>query len=247
MEQTTEWPEPEVEAHRERSELIERKRWWRTRATWFVGLPAVVVVGIVGLFVWGSFQPQPEGFAPDAQARVLESPAPATVSGEEATPEPSEIIRYTVDARDPDVLALFDFTEGRVVEGDASELGWDLAFSRTKLLTNSGVTNPSGPGGAADLGELPLGEATMPVSVAFSVDVLGGDDEDEPENPAASRWYTYSFISHIVSAKPNTYLVRTGEDRDALVQFDSYYCDNEESGCITFRYTLVPGADSPQS
>lgn len=247
MEQKTEWPEPGLEAHRERSELIEKGRWWRMKRTWFVGLPAVLVAGVVGLFVWGSFQPQPEGFAPDNQARVLKSPSLATVSGEETTSEPSEVIRYTVDARNPDVLVLFDFTDGSVFGGDASEPGWDLAFRRTKLLTNSGVTNPSGPGGAADLGELPLGEATVPASVVFSVDVLGGDDEDEPENPAAGGWYTYSFISHIVSAKPNTYLVRTGEDMDALIQFDSYYCDDEESGCITFRYTLVPASDSAQS
>jgi hypothetical protein len=217
------------------------------KRAWLVGVPAVVVIGIVGLFVWGSFQPQPEGFAPDYRAHVLESPSLATVSGEETTAEQMEVIRYTVDARDPDVLVLFDFIDGSVVDGDVSEPGWDLAFSRTKLLTNSGVTNPSGPGGAADLGELPLDEATAPASVVFSVDVLGGDDEDEPENPAAGRWYTYSFISHIVSAKPNTYLVRTGEDMDALIQFDSYYCDDDESGCITFRYILVPSLDSAQS
>ncbi len=215
------------------------------KRTWFVGLPAVVVVSVVGLFVWGSFQTQPQGFSPGDQVRVLESPSPATASGEETTAEQMEVIRYTVDARDPDVLVLFDFSDGSVVGGDVSEPGWDLAFRRTRLLTNSGVTNPSGPGGAVDLGELPLGEAIVPASVVFSVDVLGGEDEDDPENPAAGHWYTYSFISHIVSAKPNTYLVRTGEDMDALIQFDSYYCDDEESGCITFRYTLVPATDSP--
>jgi hypothetical protein len=236
-----------MEQNTEGTESIEMRLWWRKKRTWVVGLPAIVVVGIVGLFVWGSLQPQPEGYAPDARALVSESPSLSTLSDEETTSEPSEVIRYTVDARDPDVLVLFDFAKGTVVDGDASEPGWDLAFMRTKLLTNSGVTNPSGPGGAADLGELPLGEATVPTSVVFSVDAFGGDDEDEPENPAAGHWYTYSFISHIVSAKPNTYLVRTGEDMDALIQFDSYYCDDEESGCITFRYTLVPATDSAQS
>ena len=217
------------------------------KRTWLVGLPAVVVVGVFGLFGWGSLQAQPEGFAPDGQARVLESPSTPAVSGEEATSEPLEIIQYTVDARDPDVFVFFDFTEGTVVDGDVSEPGWDLAFRRTKLLTNSGVTNPSGPGGAADLGELPIGEATVPASVVFAVDLLGGEDKDEPENPSAGRWYTYSFISHIISVKPNTYLVRTGGDMDALIQFDSYYCDDEESGCITFRYALIPALDSAQS
>lgn len=247
MEQITERLKPEAETHQDRSELIGKKRWWRMKRTWFVGLPAVVVISIVGLFVWGSFQPQPEGFAPGEQAPVPMSPSLPTAADKEPISEPPVVMQYTVDARDSDVLVFFDFTEGTVVDGNAPESGWDLAFRRTELLTNSGVTNPSGLGGAADLGELPLGEAIVPASVVFSVDVFGGDDGDEPENPAAGRWYTYSFLSHIVSAKPNTYLVRTGEDMDALVQFDSYYCDDEESGCITFRYTLVPAAISEQS
>ena len=126
-----------------------------------------------------------------------------------------------------------------MVDSDFTSPDWDVAFRRTKVLTNSGVTNASGPGGAFDLGEVPLEMASPPASVAFAVDVLGGDD-DEPENPALGRWYSYSFISHIVSVKPNTYLVRTGGSHDALVQFDSYYCKDEESGCITFRYRLIP-------
>ena len=135
---------------------------------------------------------------------------------------------------------MFDFETGRVLESDFGSSDWDMAFRRTKLLTNSGVTNPSGPGGAFDLGEVPLEEANPPESVAFVVDTLGGDDNDEPENVAVGKWYSYSFIAHIVSVKPNTYLLRTGDNLDALVQFDSYYCEDEEAGCITFRYRLIP-------
>jgi hypothetical protein len=130
--------------------------------------------------------------------------------------------------------------EGRVVESDFSSEAWDLAFRRTKLLTNSGVTNPSGPGGAYDLGEVSLEDATVPAAVSFAVDHLGGDDEDEPENEQVGHWYSYSFISHIVSTKPNTYLIRTGEAFDAVAFLDSYYCDDKESGGITFSYRLVP-------
>lgn len=151
-----------------------------------------------------------------------------------------EVLRRTLDATSAEEWVMFDFAQGQVVQGDLDSLGWDVAFQRTKLLTNSGVTNPSGLGGAVDLGEVPLETAGPPGSVSFVTDSLGGEDGDEPENIAAGRWYTYSFISHIVSVKPNTYLIRTGGDLDALVQFDSYYCADEESGCITFRYRLIP-------
>jgi hypothetical protein len=244
------------------------RRWWRYKRTWLIGLPTLLILGVVGLFLWGSYQPRPAGYAPsDPNTGVVVDDEVAPVGGEvapvggevapvggevapvggEVAPVEGEVppvgeqwIRYTVDATSLVDWVLFDFTQGRTVDGGFTSPGWDVAFRRTKLLTNSGVTNPSGPGGAVDLGEVPLETARPPASVVFAVDRLGGDDDDEPENPAAGRWYSYSFITHIVSAKPNSYLVRTGESRDALVQFDSYYCEDEEAGCITFRYRLIP-------
>jgi hypothetical protein len=219
------------------------RRWWQMKRTWLIGLPVLIIIGIIGLFAWGQSQPRPEGFEPIDEPQVV-APVVAAASVEESTPEPIQIIRYTLDAKSSREWVLFNFNEGSVVDGDLSTLGWDLAFRRTKLLTNSGVTNPSGPGGAIDLGEVPLDEATLSSSNVVAVDVLGGEDEDEPENAAIGRWYKYSFMTHIVSTKPNTYLVRTGGDLDALVQFDSYYCADEESGCITFRYRLIPVTES---
>jgi hypothetical protein len=217
------------------------------KRVWIIGLPAFLVVGVVGVFLWGSLQPKPQGYAPVDRAQIVEaSPALAAVI-EDAEPVPIETIRYTLDATSMEEWVLFDFTEGRVVDSDFSLPGWDLAFRRTKLLTNSGVTNPSGPGGAANVGEISLDDVILPMSVVFDVDILGGEDADEPENPAVGRWYSYSFITHIVTPKPNTYLVRTGEDLDALVQFDSYYCEDEESGCITLRYRLVPRSTADES
>jgi hypothetical protein len=180
----------------------------------------------------------PADGTPVGEATQLEAETALVETEAAAVEQPPT--RYTVDARSTVDWVLFDFDKGAVVEGDFSSSGWDLAFRRTKLLTNSGVTNQVGPGGAFDVGEVPLEAATPPASVAFAVDQLGGDDDDDPENPAVGHWYSYSFITHIVSVKPNTYLVRTGGDRDALVQFDSYYCEDEESGCITFRYRLIP-------
>jgi len=239
------------------------RRWWQYKRTWFIGVPAVLVLAVVGLFAWGGSQPKPEGFAPTAatqasapgdeasaaresspsqDAPVVDTTAPTSVT----TPaiDSVQTVRYTVDARSKQEWMLFDFTTGELVDGDLTTPGWDIALKRTQLLTNSGVTNPSGPGGALDLGEVPLEEATVPDTASFSVDVLAGEDEDEPDNPEIGGWYSYSFIKHIVSVKDNTYLVRTGEDRDALIQFDSYYCEDEEPACITFRYQLVPKVDT---
>ncbi|MEE8375009.1 MAG: HmuY family protein [Acidimicrobiia bacterium] len=223
----------------------EGRRWWKYKRTWLIGGPGAVILGVAGLFIWGSLQPRPAGFDPD-EVVLTDGEAPimgdevATAVVDEVAASEDEVTRYTLDATSRDDWVLFDFDTGRVLDGDLSSSHWDMAFRRTKLLTNSGVTNPSGPGGAFDLGDVPLEVASPPESVAFVVDSLGGDDDDEPENVAIGRWYSYSFIAHIVSVKPNTYLVRTGDELDALVQFDSYYCEDEEAGCITFRYRLIP-------
>lgn len=189
-----------------------------------------MVLAAVGVFLWGYFQPKPPGFAPtdpDAGALVTE-----------------DWVQYTVDATDRSEWVFFDFERGRVVEASFEDEDWDVAFRRTKLLTNSGVTNPAGPGGSVDLGEVNLESVVLPAEVRFAVDELGGDDGDERENPAISGWYSYNFIRHVVLTKPNTYIVRTGGERDALLHFDSYYCDDERAGCVTMRYRLVPAVAS---
>jgi hypothetical protein len=194
--------------------------------SWVLRLVVGFLIVVVGVFVWGYFQPKPAGFAPtdpDAGAFVTD-----------------DWTRYTIDATSRDDWVFFDFGKGRSVEATLDSTNWDLAFKRTGLLTNSGLTNSTGHGGAMNLGEIPLENATAPASGIFVLDQLGGDDGDEVKNPEISRWYDYSFITHTVHAKDNTYLVRSGDDRDALVQFDSYYCDNQDAGCITFRYRLVP-------
>lgn len=249
-----------------------RRRWWQYKRTWFIGVPTLLILGVVGLYAWGTSQPKPQGYAPTATVEAtaavedvdvveettpeVEAVAPQettspqeTVTTEEPEPVPDtaavvDSTRYTVDARSKQEWVLFDFNTGEVVDGDFTDTAWDIALQRTKLLTNSGVTNPSGPGGAYDLGEVLLQDAVPPETAAFSVDVLGGEDDDEPENPAIGGWYNYQFIKHVISVKPNTYLVRTGEDLDVLVQFDSYYCEDEEPACVTFTYRMVPKVES---
>jgi hypothetical protein len=222
----------------------------RRRTLLILGVPLVLILGLGSVFVWGQMQPRPPGYAPtDPNARVVEPQvAPAVV----AEPVTEDVVaaaagvaptQYTVDARDKEEWAFFDLDEGRVVPSTFESLDWDLAFRRTRLLTNSGATNPKGSAGATDLGEASLESARPPASPRFTVDELDGDDGDELRNAAISRWYRYNFIRHVVVARPNVYLVRTGERRTALVQFASYYCDDGTPGCVTFTYRLFSGGD----
>ncbi len=200
----------------------------RSRKMYLVGAPLLLVAGIAAVFIGGQLQPKPEGFVPTtAEGAVFGDAGP---------------VQYTIDARDRSEWVFFDFARGSVVESNFAAYDWQLAFRRTKLLTNSGVTNPAGPAGVVNLGETALEEAVPPARLDFAVDELGGDDNDTVQNPAIKKWYWYNFIRHVVIARPDVYLIRTGGDRDALVRFDSYYCDDESPGCVTFHYRLVPRA-----
>jgi hypothetical protein len=67
-------------------------------------------------------------------------------------------------------------------------------------------------------------------------DLIAGSDATDS---GISDWYDYSFMTHTVHAKADSYLVR-GSDSDFLIRFDSYYCEDEAAGCITFRYQAIP-------
>ncbi len=145
----------------------------------------------------------------------------------------------TVDARDDSAWAFFDFSQGQVIDTSMDAPDWQLAFQRTTLLTNSGITNTSGPSGAVNLGEVDFDGAQLPGGAVFIVDEL--DDAGDAGNAAISDWYNYQFINHVIEAKRNVYAVRADDSSVALVRFDSYYCDDGSPGCVTFVYRLVDG------
>lgn len=221
---------------------------FQRRRTYFIGVPLLLVAALVAVFVWGQLQPKPQGYAVTTAADDSQAePTPTEVVAAdvaEPTAEPTPTAtRFTLDARDKVEWAFFDIDSGAVIASTFEDADWDLAFRRTKLLTNSGITNPDGAVGALDLGELELETAVTPVTAEFVVDALGGDDGDDQRNAAISRWYNYDFIRHVIVARDNVYLLRTSDGADALIQFDSYYCEDELPGCVTFRYRLLPDGD----
>jgi hypothetical protein len=149
-----------------------------------------------------------------------------------------DIRQYTIDARDRQEWAYFDFSAGTFVATSQESLDWDLAFRRTSILANGGETNPAGIAGAIDLGEIPLGQATPPAD-GYLTDTT--DDERELQNPALRKWYNYNWTTHIITSKGHTYALRTATGEVVLVTFLSYYCDDGSPGCITFQYAYPSG------
>ncbi|MEE8346951.1 MAG: HmuY family protein [Dehalococcoidia bacterium] len=187
-----------------------------------LGATMVVLVLLVGgWLLWVAVRPPPEGFAPTTGEAA--GVAGQTTGG----------VQYTVDARSREEWAYFSFADGRAVATSQESLDWDLAFRRTDNLTNGGETNPQGLGGAVDLGDIPLEEASPPAA-GYLTDAT--DDESGLENPALNKWYSYNWTTHVITSKNHTYALRTAGGELALLTFVSYYCDDGSSGCITFSY-----------
>jgi hypothetical protein len=181
----------------------------------------VLALLIGGWMLWIALRPPPEGFAPTAGEA-------AGVVG-----QPPGVVQYTIDARSRENWVYFDFASGTAVATSQQNLDWDLAFRRTDILTNGGVTNPQGLGGAKDLGDAPFEEAGPP-SDGYLADAT--DEERGLENPALHKWYSYNWTTHIISSKDHAYAIRTAAGDVLLLSFVSYYCDDGSSGCITFQY-----------
>jgi hypothetical protein len=131
--------------------------------------------------------------------------------------------------------AYFDFSRGKPVQiHDPSSLEWDLAFRRSKVISNGGATNKFGKAGLIDLKVTDFDKVNKVPLENYVQDV---STRTETENPVLLKWHKYNYLTHKLSAKKNIYAVRTSDSKYAKVQFLSFYCDNKETGCIKMRYS----------
>lgn len=128
----------------------------------------------------------------------------------------------------------FDFSRGKVVKiHDKSSIEWDLAFRRSKVISNGGATNKFGKAGLINLGTLDFNQV---VEAPLKEYVQDKATRTETENPILLKWYRYNYLTHKLSAKPNTYAVKTANGEYVKVKFLDFYCANKETGCIKMQY-----------
>ena len=139
-----------------------------------------------------------------------------------------------INASSEDSWVYFDFSRGEVVNiHDKTSLEWDLAFRRSKVISNGGATNKFGKAGLIDLGSLNFDQV---VDVPLDNYIPDMATRTETENPILLKWYRYNYLTHKLSAKPNTYAVRTANSKYVKVKFLDFYCTNKETGCIKMQY-----------
>lgn len=179
---------------------------------------ALLVAGAV-VFVAGSLdRPHPPEYAPSP---VQPAELGRRLAGHRLT---------TMEATHERDWSYFDFSRGSPVRRPGP-LEWDLAFRRSRILVNGGEGFP-GRGGIVDLGAVAFEEVIEAPADGYRGTEAGRDSLQ----PDLDEWYDYGFTSHVLTARPRVYAVRTADGRFAKLQMVSYYCPEARGGCPTFRW-----------
>ncbi|MGH7481228.1 MAG: HmuY family protein, partial [Longimicrobiales bacterium] len=177
---------------------------------------AALALGAAVLVALSLRRPEPPVHAPSA-------PRPAEVGARLHGP-----ISYTVDARDTERWAFFDFSRGSVVT-DPGPREWDLAFRRFDIIVNGG-TGFAGLGGALALPDTTLATVDRAPAVGYLASTA------DSTHALLSSWYDYGFTTHLLTPRPTVYVIRTSDGRYAKLRVRSYYCPGATPGCTTFEY-----------
>ena len=218
-------------------ELVKKKKLWRN--LFFLNL--CVSLLLVSIFWLPSKLEQVADFLNSPSVNIPEEGKMTEKPVEKLEPKPKLKLTNllttqvtTVNASSEKEYVYFDFSSGKAVRIlDTSSLEWDMAFRRGKVISNGGASSRLGQAGLIDLGVVEFDEVTEVPMDNYAQDIAA---KTETENPVLLKWYNYNYFTHKLTAKKNSYAVRTANGKFAKFQFLSFYCDNKEAGCIKIRY-----------
>lgn len=165
-----------------------------------------------------------------------------------------------IDAKDRNAWVLLEFSSGKILkisEDDAetnklNQTNWDMAFSRTKIITNGGKTNASGKTGVINLGLTNFDDIRTAPETGYVQDhrSLGN-----LINKELAGWYNYRTRTHNIESKRNVYAMKLNNGVFMKMRILNYYCGQkdqecrsmmctrEEAACLTLEYLLAePGS-----
>ena len=128
----------------------------------------------------------------------------------------------TLDATDDERWRYASLTLGRAL-GDST--GWEIAVRRHNITVA---------GALADLGLVEFERAHVPETTVFSSSAAR-----ESASDAIKRWYSYSFVTHLLRTQGHVYALRMRDGRMWKLQVLGYYCPGLTAGCLTIRYAPV--------
>lgn len=156
-----------------------------------------------------------------------------------------------INASNNNIIARYDF--GTKSQSNEDTI-WDIGFERFKTMTNSGVTNSVGKGGACDVSTTDFSsilsvpqsciffedQANVTVNVGNNITGSQGGIYGLPYtgSPVLRDWYNYSIGELTPSNK--VYIVRSGDGFNYYkIQIRGYYNSAGTSGYITFWWKQI--------
>lgn len=141
----------------------------------------------------------------------------------------------TIDATATDTWTGLDFDRG--VEAAETDPAWDLAARRFHLklpvpATSDGVA-------VMALGDLALADAS-----ANATGTWLSDAEGDPALERGDGWYSYDPATHVVSPRPITYLLRTGDGALRAFRIESYYDSVGTAAKLQVRWRALRAAQA---
>jgi len=161
-----------------------------------------------------------------------------------------------VNAKAKDSWTLVDFSTGEIEitnEEDTSKIKfqnieWDLGFSRTKIITNSGATNPLGKTGVINLGPIDFESVNKAPQSGYVEDKLSFGSLINKE---FAGWYNYRTRTHNIESKNNVYIIKMADEGFMKMRILNYYCgkkdqdcrsmmcSRQQAACLTVEYVLA--------
>ena len=143
-----------------------------------------------------------------------------------------------VNAKIKDSWKLVNFLSGEThsIKDDEAkkkafqEINWDLGFSRTKIITNSGATNPLGKTGAINLGPVDFDKVNKAPQMGYVEDKISFGNLINKE---LSDWYNYRTRTHNIESKKNVYIIKLNDKRFMKMRILNYYCGKKDEECRT--------------
>ena len=140
-----------------------------------------------------------------------------------------------VNAKAKDSWTLVDFSTGetQIVNEDShifQNKTWDLGFSRTKIITNGGATNPLGIVGVINLGPVNFESIFKAPQSGYIKDNLSFGNLINKE---LTGWYNYRTRTHNIESKNNVYIIKTSDKSFMKMRILNYYCGKKDADCRT--------------
>jgi hypothetical protein len=134
--------------------------------------------------------------------------------------------------------AYFSLDKGQKVEGaDTTGKNWDLLFSRTVILVNSGTS------GQGNTTALILKDTSFDKVIKAPKSGYLEDTKATKALPwgSGNGWYTYDMNNHSINPIPGrVIIVHTASGKYAKLEILNYYKNGDgDSGYYTFKYAFI--------